>query len=194
MVVASRLSRVEVLPDEDAQKQIEALGYDGGFSAGYQAGLLEGKFAYQEKIRESEKKIQEVSATLAKKMGELNQLNRQALNTAQEHLPDLLLTVLSKILEKHTFARAEIAAEIDKVLKELTLAESIFIECAEAEMAQLEELVKGSGYSISQGTVKWKANSDLKPGEFIIHSDLGFYDGRHMNRIKKVQTVLSPPR
>lgn len=194
MVIPSRLARVEVLTDVDAQKQIEALGYHGGFSAGYAAGALEGQAAYQEKIREYEKKIQEMSAAMTAKLTELSEINKVALNTAHDHLPELLVTVFSRILGKHTFSKEEVASEIDKVLSDLTLAESISVECSEKELSQLEEMVKGAGQSLSQGSVKWTGNPDLKSGEFIIHSDLGYYDGRHLNRIKKVQAILSPAK
>lgn len=182
-VLPGKITQVQVLPAAEAEKSFAASGYDEGFSAGYKQGLLQAQL-------EAEKKARETTARAVEVLTSLEEVHHHALELAHQHFPGMLEALFSRLLLGHTFQQEEIAKEVERLLHELSLAESVLVELGEKDLKGVQDFLHQSGRSLADSRVKWKINTDLKPGEVVITSDLGVYDGRHLNRVHKAKAAL----
>jgi len=157
--------------------------YQDGFTAGYQAGQWKAALEAQQ---QRELLAQQGQAVLQK----MEKLHQELYSIVSQHLPQLLLAALSRVLQHHRFTDEELVREVQTLVKELAQADQISIECSPVDLALLKERVDGIGVSWTQGQLLWKENPLLQQGEFILQSDLGTVDGRRIAKINQVMLAI----
>lgn len=162
-------------------------GYQAGFDAGYKAGQW---LARLDGTREREVLAGKVHVLLTK----IKSAHENLLSIAAEHLPEITLTALSRVLNKHSIPKEGLIEEIHALLAELNQAHQVTIECGPADLADLQSGVESLGVTLAQGQVEWKANAALQQGEYTIESDLGSVDGRRMTRLRHIREGLEGHR
>lgn len=159
-------------------------GYKAGFDAGYKAGQWLAKLDGQ---REREVLAGKADVLLRK----IKAVHEELLVVAAEHLPEITLTALSRVLNKHSIPKEGLVEEIHLLLEELNQAHQVTVECNEADLAELQAGVEALGLSIGQGQLSWRVSATLRQGEYNIESDLGSVDGRRLARLKHIREALS---
>ncbi len=160
-----------------------APGYQEGFQSGYKAGQWKAQL-------EAEQQLAEIRKQFAAQLKALHTVHETLDQTAGKHLPELLSLTLQRLFRKHPFTAEETAKELASILQELSEAQSITIECHPKHLSDLQSFVKSESLTMGNDHFIWKESPDLNAGEFKIQSDLGTYDGRHLIKLSKVQTVL----
>jgi len=156
-------------------------------AAGYAAGYEEGKLrAEWEAKREQQKQTARVEALVRN----LENLHKEYEALVGEHLPDLIQGALQRVFRQHPFTAEEVAKEVAALLRDLEQAGRLVLECAPNEADELQQRLVESD-AIPQDS-KWtlQGNAALKPGEFLLKSDLGDVDGRHSSRIRQIHLAL----
>lgn len=159
--------------------------FDAGFQAGYQAGQWQAAL-------EQKKWIDSQKEEWKKSLQALHSLHQEAQNLIVSDFPSLLQLLAEKLLKKNPFTAPQIADEIQLLLRDLSEAQSIRIECAPLELESIQNICEKTGMNLGQGSVHWKSNADLACGEYRIHSDLGSIDGRLQLKLAKLQLALDP--
>jgi flagellar biosynthesis/type III secretory pathway protein FliH len=157
-------------------------GYQNGFNAGYRAGMLKAEL-------EATKQREEQEGTFRRMVDQLDRVYTEFSQSLRDHLPQLVLASVSRVMMKHHFSDEEIVSEIESLVRELTLAKSIHIECSEEDLNMLQQKLASSG-GLASAQIEWKNNPTLLKGEFILQSDLGEFDGRKMARLSRVKSAL----
>lgn len=158
-------------------------GYQAGFDAGYRAGQWLAKLDGQ---REREQLAAKATVLLKK----LQSVHQEMLAVAAEHLPEITLTALSRVLHKHSLPKEGLIEEIQLLLQELNQAHQVTIECSEKDLEQLKSGIDALGLNLGQAQVEWHASATLQQGEYTIESDLGSVDGRRLSRLKNIREAL----
>lgn len=159
--------------------------FDEGFQAGYQAGQWQAAL-------EQKKWIDSQKEEWNKSLLALHSLHQEAQNLIASDFPPLIQLLTEKLLKKNPFTPQQIADEIQSLLKDLSEAHSIRIECAPLELESIQNICEKTGMNLGQGSVHWKSNADLASGEYRIHSDLGSIDARLQLKLAKLQLALDP--
>ena len=158
-------------------------GYQAGFDAGYRAGQwlakLDGQIEREQLAAKAE--------VLLKK---LRVVHEEMLAVAAEHLPEIALTALSRVLSKHSIPKEGLIEEIQQLLEELNQAHRVVVECNESDLTAIKAGVEALGLSIGQGQIDWQASAALQQGEYTIESDMGSVDGRRQTRLKHIREAL----
>jgi flagellar biosynthesis/type III secretory pathway protein FliH len=120
--------------------------YEAGYEAGYKAGLWK-----------AEAEANEQRAAFAQRMSGLmksiEKVHADLMDLAGQHLPQLLLTALSRVLQNHRFTDEELVNEIQGLLKQLAQAQKVTIECFPSELENLKQQVESLGASLGSGQV-----------------------------------------
>ena len=164
-----------------------ALGDETSHSAGFSAGYEEGRLrAEWEASRLRLKDDERVQALLRK----LEKLHQEYEGLLAEHLPDLIQGALSRVFRKHPFTTKEIGAEVIALLHDMEQAGRISLECCAADAEGLADQLHIA--QVVPDNIKWslEVNETLQSGEFILKSDLGDVDGRHLSRIRQIHFAL----
>ena len=159
----------------------------GTHAAGYAAGYEEGKLrAEWEAHREAQKQAGRVQALVRS----LENLHHEYEALVGEHLPDLIHGALQRVFRQHPFTAEEVTQEVAALLRDLEQAGRLVLECAPGDAHQLWQRLSDNG-AIPDGS-KWtlQPNAALKPGEFVLKSDLGDVDGRHATRLRQIHHAL----
>ena len=157
--------------------------YDGSYEAGVRAGRQQ---AFAEMAATRANDARNLQTSLGRLDGVLDELVR----TAEGHLPDLLLTALGRIFREHDFTPEEMSREVVALMAEVHQAQAITIEATPTELSFLQGQVEKYDLSLHSGRLKWKANTDLNRGEYLIHTDLGVVDGRRHSKLAQVRIGL----
>lgn len=158
-------------------------GYQAGFDAGYRAGQWLAKLDGQ---REREVLAGKADVLLRK----IKAVHDELLTVAAEHLPEITLTALNRVLNKHSIPKEGLVEEIQLLLEELNQAHQVTVECSEEDLAALQSGVEALGVSLGQGQIVWRASAALRQGEYNIESDLGSVDGRRLARLRHIREAL----
>ena len=164
-----------------------ALGDETSHSAGFSAGYEEGRLrAEWEASRLRLKDDERVQALLRK----LEKLHQEYEGLLAEHLPDLIQGALSRVFRKHPFTTKEIGAEVIALLRDVEQAGRISLECCAADAEGIADELHIA--QVVPDNIKWslEVNETLQSGEFILKSDLGDVDGRHLSRIRQIHFAL----
>lgn len=156
---------------------------DEGFEAGYQAGKWQASM-------EQKKWVAAQKAELQQTMEALQKIYIETQNLISHDFPPMLQLILEKLFKKNPFTPEQIATEIQAFLQELNEAHSIRIECAPQTLQAIQNACEKMNLNFGQGSLQWKTNSDLHPGEYRIQSDLGSVDGRLQPRLAKLDLAL----
>lgn len=154
-------------------------GYDDGYRAGKWQAQMELSRDREQLSKESEKLI-----------SLLKQINTEVQSMTEQHLPELILSTLSRIFAHHHFTEEEVASEVEGIVKEISNAQHIALECSENDLNALHEKFETLGLSLENTELVCSVNASLSSGEFVLRSDLGYVDGRHIARIAQVQDAL----
>jgi len=164
-----------------------APGPDGAHASGYAAGYAEGKLrAEWEFQREAQKQASRIQALVHS----LENLHKEYESLVGEHLPDLIQGALQRIYLQHPFTVDEIAGEVAALLRDLEQAGRLSLECSPGEADELQRQLAESGAIPDESRWSLQPNTTLKPGEFVLKSDLGDVDGRHSSRIRQIVHAL----
>jgi flagellar biosynthesis/type III secretory pathway protein FliH len=158
-------------------------GHAAGYDAGFEQGRLRGEF-------EAKRQREQDSARVEKLVRTLENLHHEYETLLSEHLPDLVASALQRVFVHHPFTNEEIGKEVVALLREMEQAGRISLECCAAEAEGLADQLHIA--QIVPDTAKWslEINETLRPGEFILKSDLGDVDGRHSSRIRHIHHAL----
>ena len=161
--------------------------HEGAHAAGYAAGYEEGKLRAE---WEGKREQQKQAARIQQLVANLEKLHQEYEGLVGEHLPDLIQGALQRVFRQHPFTAQEIAGEVAALLRDLEQAGRLVLECAPNEADELQQILVESD-AIPDGS-KWtlQPNAALKPGEFMLKSDLGDVDGRHSSRIRQIHLAL----
>ncbi|MFZ5806696.1 MAG: FliH/SctL family protein [Verrucomicrobiota bacterium] len=182
IVLPKPLAKVAIRKTKSADAATEE-AYRKGHEAGYKAGQLQAQL----ELRQQKKKNAEEAAEWIR---QLESAHEELVKIAGQHIPQLVLAALSRVLQHHKFTDEEIQHEVTALLQELSLAKSISIECSRADMDSLQEYLNSAGTSVTQSTIQWTPNDALQKGEYVIQSDLGVLDGRRSTRMAHVHAAL----
>ena len=181
IVLPIRVKRIEksAVPALEAGTENHAAGY----AAGYEEGRLRAEW---EAARQRQKDDERVQALLQK----LQKLHAEYEGLLAEHLPDLIQGALSRVFRKHPFTTKEIGAEVIALLHDMEQAGRISLECCAADAEGLADQLHIA--QVVPDNIKWslEVNETLQSGEFILKSDLGDVDGRHLSRIRQIHFAL----
>jgi flagellar biosynthesis/type III secretory pathway protein FliH len=160
---------------------------DGAHAAGYAAGYEEGKLrAEWEARREAQKQAARIKALTHA----LETLHQEYETLVGEHLPDLIQGALMRVFHHHPFTAAEVATEVSALLRDLEQAGRLTLECSPTEAEELQQRLADSGAIPDESKWTLQPSATLKPGEFLLKSDLGDVDGRHSSRIRQIHLAL----
>lgn len=183
IAIPGKIKSLQTEADEAAAVQKDAT-YEDGFSSGYQAGSwlseLECKLN-REGLRD---KVFEV-------IGQLEQIQQELLNTASEHLPDLLEISLQRLIDKHGVPRESIHDEVQSLVGQLSESRKIVLHCAQEEHESWKGILEETGVQLEETRLTIEPSESLKPGEYLIVSDLGTVDGRHLARMNEFREGIS---
>ncbi len=172
-----------------AEKSPEAVpqAADNTHAAGYSAGYEEGKLrAEWEAKREAQKQTARVQGLVRT----LETLHKEYEALVGEHLPDLIHGALQRVFRKHPFTSEEVANEVTELLRDLEQAGRLTLECSPGEADELQQRLSDCGAIPSDSNWTLQPSATLKPGEFMLKSDLGDVDGRHSSRIRQIHHAL----
>jgi flagellar biosynthesis/type III secretory pathway protein FliH len=156
-------------------------------AAGYAAGYEEGKLrAEWEARREAQKQAERVQSLVQL----FENLHKEYEALVGEHLPDLIHGALHRIFRQHPFTAQEVAHEVAALLRDLEQAGRLTLECSSAEADELQHLLVDCGAIPDDSKWTLQPSATLKPGEFLLKSDLGDVDGRHSSRIRQIHHAL----
>jgi flagellar biosynthesis/type III secretory pathway protein FliH len=160
---------------------------DGTHAAGYAAGYEEGKLRAEWEAR---REAQKQAARVQQLIQALEKMHQEYETLVGEHLPDLIQGALQRIFRQHPFTVEEIVTEVSALLRDLEQAGRLTLECAPAEADELQRRLADSGAIPNESKWALQPNLSLKPGEFLLKSDLGDVDGRHSSRIRQIHHAL----
>jgi flagellar biosynthesis/type III secretory pathway protein FliH len=86
-----------------------------------------------------------------------------------------------------------VANEVAALLRDLEQAGRLTLECSPNDAEELEKRLADSHAIPDQSKWTLQTNISLKPGEFLLKSDLGDVDGRHSSRIRQIHHALEKP-
>lgn len=179
IVVPIRVKRVEkaALPSDDAG------AHESGYAAGYEEGRLRA-------LWEAERRRQKQEELIRSQMAKLQNLYREFETLLAENLPDLIYGALHRVFSNHPFTVEEIGLEVTTLLRDMEQASMIMLECSPMEAEELRSHLKES--DAVPATSKWtlESNPALGRGEFLLKSDLGDVDGRHLSRMRQIRFAL----
>jgi len=182
IVLPIRVKRIE-----KAAVPANSFGDETSHSAGFAAGYEEGRLrAEWEAARLRQKETERVQGLLRK----LEKLHVEFEGLLAEHVPDLIQGALNRVFRKHPFTTKEIGAEVIALLGDMEQAGRISLECCAADAEGLADQLHIA--QIVPDNIKWslEVNETLGSGEFILKSDLGDVDGRHLSRIRQIHLAL----
>lgn len=183
IVLPIRIQRVE----KSNEPTPDVMSGDSTHSRAYTAGYEEGKLrAEWEAARQRQKDSARVQA-LVKTLENLRQEYEALL---EEHLPDLVQTALHRVFRKNPFTVEQIGAEITALLHDMAQAGRITLECATSDLVELTHYLENSNAIPDEASWSMGENPALHPGEFVLRSDLGDIDGRHLSRLKQIHLAL----
>jgi flagellar biosynthesis/type III secretory pathway protein FliH len=185
IALPGRLQKIEPRPASPVASDSpeNSPGYQAGFDAGYRAGQWLAKLDGQ---IEREK----LSAKTDVILNKIKVIHEEMLAVAAEHLPEITLTALARVLNKHSIPKEGLIEEIKLLIEELNQAHQVVIECNEGDLGDIRGGVEALGIALGQGQIEWRAGANLKQGEYTIESDLGTVDGRRMTRLRHIREAL----
>jgi flagellar biosynthesis/type III secretory pathway protein FliH len=180
IVVPVRVQRVE---KSTAATGDQPDAHEAGFRAGYEEGQLRAQW-------EAERRRKKEDEELRRQAARLKNLYREFGDMLAEHLPDLIEGALQRVFRQHPFTTEEISGEIKALLRDMEQASCVTLECAPDEAGQLQNRLE-EGDAVPAGA-NWKliSNPLLESGEFLLKSDLGDVDGRHLSRVRQIRMAL----
>lgn len=182
IVLPQPLAKVVIQKAKPADQAAEET-YRKAYEAGYRAGQLKAEYEAREEARNQGQKANEL-------VEKLSQVHEEFFKITQQHLPQLVLAALTRVLQHHRFTDDEIYNEVGALLKDLSLAKSIAIECSRADMDELKQRLEAAGVALTQCQIQWTPNDEFQKGEYVIQSDLGVLDGRKSTRMSHIHAAL----
>ncbi len=184
--IRRRLTEEPALPDDAPELPVAAIEEvleDGYYAAGFREGrrqaLAEVAAARAAETRSAQEALRELTEVLP-----------HLIDLAEDSFPQLLLTALGRVFREHSFTQDEMAAEVGALLSEVSQAQAITIETAPADLQAMERRIDKLGLSLQQGRLRWKANPNLQPGEYVMQTDLGMIDGRRVSKMAQIRLAL----
>lgn len=160
---------------------------DGSHEAGYTAGYEQGKLRAE---WEAKREAQKQAARIQSLAHALENLHKEYETLVGEHLPDLIQGALQRVFRRHPFTAEEVAAEVAELLRDLEQAGRLALECAPNDAEELQHRLADCGAIPDESKWTLQPNPALKPGEFVLKSDLGDVDGRHSSRLRQIHLAL----
>jgi flagellar biosynthesis/type III secretory pathway protein FliH len=181
IVLPISIKRVENAPP--APPEVSDVAHSAGYAAGYEEGKLRAEWEAHREAQKQATRIQQIVQTFEK-------MHKEYETLVGEHLPDLVQGALQRIFRQHPFTAEEVAAEVAALLRDLEQAGRLTLECAPAEADELQQRLADCGAIPTESKWSLQPNLSLKPGEFVLKSDLGDVDGRHSSRIRQIHHAL----
>ncbi len=178
--IPSKINKIERIEGKPA---LDTKQFDEGFHAGYQAGKWQAAL-------EQKKWVDTQKEEWKKSLQALTSLHQESRTLIASDFPQLIQLITDKLLKKNPFTHQQIAEEIQSLLRDLSEAQSIRIECSPLDLESIQNICEKTGMILGQGTILWKSNHDLTAGEYRIHSDLGSIDGRLQLKLAKLKLAL----
>jgi flagellar biosynthesis/type III secretory pathway protein FliH len=182
IVLPIQVKRIErsAVPEPSVSNEAS---HAAGYSAGYEEGRLRAEW---EAARQKAESTKETKAMLQK----LERIHREFETLLSEHVPDLIQGALHRVFRNHPFTAEEIGAEVTALVREMEQAGRISVECCRADAEGVADFLQVA--QVVPDGMKWslEANENLQRGEFLLKSDLGDVDGRHLSRIRQIHLAL----
>jgi flagellar biosynthesis/type III secretory pathway protein FliH len=157
--------------------------HGAGYKAGYEEGKLRAEWEAQRQRLKDAAGVQALTRSLEKLQAEYETL-------LAEHLPELVQDALHRVYRAHPFTPAEISGEVTALLRDMEQASRLTLECSTADADELHRRLEECDAIPEGGKWALEPNPLLKPGEFLLKSDLGDVDGRHSSRIRQIHLAL----
>jgi len=181
IVLPIAIKRAEKSP-ETAPEPAEG-SHAAGYAAGYEEGKLRAEWEARREAQKQSARIQALTQTL-------ETLHQEYETLVGEHLPDLIHGALQRVFRQHPFTAEEVANEVGALLRDLEQAGRLTLECSEGEADELQQRLADSGAIPDDSKWTLVPSATLKPGEFVLKSDLGDVDGRHSSRLRQIHHAL----
>jgi len=181
IVLPISIKRAEMSPASAPEPSAET--HAAGYAAGYEEGKLRAEW---EGHREAQKQATRVQSLVHS----LETLHKEYEALVGEHLPDLIQGALQRVFRQHPFTGEEVAKEVAALLRDLEQAGRLTLECSPAEADDLQQRLVDCGAIPNDSNWTLQPSATLKPGEFLLKSDLGDVDGRHSTRIRQIHHAL----
>lgn len=181
IVLPISIKRAEKSPE--AAPQAAANTHAAGYTAGYEEGKLRAEWEAKREALKQAARVQGLVHTL-------ENLHKEYEALVGEHLPDLIHGALQRVFRKHPFTAEETATEVTELLRDLEQAGRLVLECSPGEADELQQRLADCGAIPSDSNWTLQPSATLKPGEFMLKSDLGDVDGRHSSRIRQIHHAL----
>ena len=182
IVLPIRVTRIETLDAAPTPAAADA-DYAARVESGYEEGRLRATWEASRERKKENERVRQLVESLEKLHGEYEKL-------LEEHLPDLIQRALTRVFRKHPFTAEEIASEVTALLQDMENASRLSLECSPVHVLQLRQKLEECESIPANAKWSLEGNSSLEPGEFLLKSDLGDVDGRHLSRVRQVQMAL----
>jgi flagellar biosynthesis/type III secretory pathway protein FliH len=182
IVLPIRVKRIETLAATEPRTEADATEA-ARIEMGYEQGRLRAEWEAERPRKKENDRVRQLVESLEKLHGEYEKL-------LEEHLPDLIQRALTRVFRKHPFTADEINAEVTALLEDMENASRLSLECAPVHVVQLRQKLEECESIPANAKWSLEGNDALEPGEFLLKSDLGDVDGRHISRIRQVQMAL----
>lgn len=160
----------------------ESNDHVNGFRAGYQEGLLKAGW-------EAGRRHEVIKREVLHMMKRFQRIHVEFETLVSEHLPILIHHALDRVFKKHRFTPEEVSGEVLELINDLDHAGKIALECSPEDEPAVSQLLKQ--YDVAEDQkLKISVNLTLKQGEFLLKSELGHFDGRHLTRMRQISEAL----
>ena len=181
IVLPIAVRRIDKAPATAPEKSDSA--HASGYAAGYEQGKLRAEW-------ETKREAQKQAARIQALAHALSTLHKEYETLVGEHLPDMIQGALNRIFRHHPFTAEEVATEVTALLTDLQQAGRLVLECSPQEADEIEQRLADSSAIPNDSNWTLQPNATLKPGEFLLKSDLGDVDGRHSSRVRQIHLAL----
>ncbi len=159
---------------------------DQGFARGYSDGLEK---AQADCKREMEERIAASRARWEAVASSLNSIPQEMIQKLREQLVSLAFSVVGKILAATPLTREEIAGQVSQMLEHAEGGAEVEIQLNPEDLALLNAEDRGALWSENLTHLKWTSNPSIQRGGAVIHSELGWMDGRRAARLNKLEQL-----
>jgi flagellar biosynthesis/type III secretory pathway protein FliH len=181
IVLPAKVQRIKQV--EESAPENESDHHGAGYQAGYEQGLLQAKW---EMKRQRDGEAKDARRHIQK----LESLHADFEKLVGEQLPDLIHGALDRVFRKHRFTPEEVSDEVSALMHDMAQAGRVSLECSPVDQVPLGELLRAHQNPAEPARFTIQGNPALKPGEFLLKSDLGNVDGRQLMRVRQITDAL----
>ncbi len=175
MKEVSQDSGIEGLKDPETERK----AYEKGFAVGEEAGRILGL-----------RKLDPTEKILLNLIEELNHLKTEILGETEEDILTIALAIARRIIGQEVRENPEIIlSNIQKAIKKIGKTEKLVIRLHPEDLEILsrdaDDVVQNQNIAL-----RFEADRDLTPGDYIVEGEERMIDGRQQNQLKILEVLL----